>query len=196
MYNRLYTHVTSNNLLYEKQFGFQNNCSTEFAILQLTKEIYNSFNNKEFTIGVFVDLRKAFDTVNHDILVKKLEYIGLANTNLKWFKDYLDNRKQSVSFGNNRKSSLQNINCGVPQGSIIGPLLFLIYVNDLCNVSQSIQPIMFADDTNLFFSAKDIKSLFRFTNEELKKFQTWFNANKLSLNISKTKYSFFHQARI
>ena len=130
--------------------------------------------------------------MNHDILVKKLEYICLASTNLKWFKDYLNNRKQFVSFGNNKKSSLQNVNFGVPQGSILGPLLFLIYVNDMCNVSKSIQPIMFADDTNLFFSAKDNKSLFRFMNEELKRFQTWFNANKLSLNVSKTKYSFFH----
>ena len=192
MFNRVYTHVASNNLLYEKQFGFQNNNSTEYAIVQLAKEIHESFDQNEFTLGVFVDLSKAFDTVNHDILLTKLEYFGLKNKYLNWFKSYLSNRQQFVSYGDKNKSNNENINCGVPQGSILGPLLFILYVNDLCNASNVLNPIMFADDTNLFVSAKDIKQLFQTMTKELITIQNWFNANKLSLNVSKTKYSFFH----
>ena len=192
MFNRVYTHVASNNLLYEKQFGFQNNNSTEYAIVQLAKEIHESFDQNEFTLGVFVDLSKAFDTVNHDILLTKLEYFGLKNNYLNWFKSYLSNRQQFVSYGDKNKSNNENINCGVPQGSILGPLLFILYVNDLCNASNVLNPIMFADDTNLFVSAKDIKQLFQTMTKELITIQNWFNANKLSLNVSKTKYSFFH----
>ena len=192
MYNRVYKHVSSQNLLYNKQFGFQNKCSTEHAILQLTKELHESFEKKEFTLGVFVDLSKAFDTVNHDILLVKLEYFGLKNSYLNWFKSYLSNRQQFVSYGNKKQSNTENINCGVPQGSILGPLLFLLYVNDLCRASNVLQPIMFADDTNLFLSSKNIKYIFQTMNKELVIIQEWFNANKLSLNASKTKYSFFH----
>ena len=192
MYNRVYKHITKNNLLYEKQLGFQNNCSTEYAILQLTKEIHESFDKKEFTLGVFIDLSKAFDTVNHDILLTKLQYFGLNNKYIKWFTSYLNNRKQFVCYGDRNNSSREIINCGVPQGSILGPLLFLLYVNDLCNASEIVKPIMFADDTNIFLSAKNIKQLFQMMNAELKKIQNWFNANKLSLNASKTKSSFFH----
>ena len=191
MYNRVYTHITANNLLYNKQFGFQNKCSTEYAILQLTKEIHESFDKKEFTLGVFIDLSKAFDTVNHEILLTKLQYFGLENIYLKWFTSYLNNRKQLISYGERKYSNRNIINCGVPQGSILGPLLFLLYVNDLCNASNALKPIMFADDTNLFISANNIKELFRIMNKELKSIQNWFNANKLSLNAGKTKYSFF-----
>ena len=192
MYNRVYAHVTSNSLLYMKQFGFQSQNSTEYAILQLAKEIYESFGKQEYTLGVFVDLSKAFDTVNHNILLMKLEYFGLKNEHINWFKSYLSNRQQFVSYDNNKQSSNKNINCGVPQGSILGPLLFLLYVNDSCNASNILKPIMFADDTNLFFSAKNIKHLFQTMKKELIIIQDWFNANKLSLNVTKTKYSFFH----
>ena len=122
----------------------------------------------------------------------KLEYFGLKNEYINWFKSYLSNRQQFVSYDNNKQSSNKNINCGVPRGSILGPLLFLLYVNDLCNASNILKPIMFADDTNLFFSAKNIKHLFQTMNKELIIIQDWFNANKLSLNVTKTKYSFFH----
>ena len=192
MYNRVYKHVTQTNLLYDKQFGFQKQCSTEHAILQLSKEILSSFNKTEFTLGVFVDLSKAFDTVNHDILLAKLRHLGIDGTYLKWFKSYLCDRKQYVTYGQNKQSSVLTVNCGVPQGSILGPLLFLLYVNDLCKASRVLEPIMFADDTNLFFSHSNIKELFNVMNHELNNIQLWFNANKLSLNVAKTKYSFFH----
>ena len=192
IYNKIYNHVTKNNLLYDKQFGFQKHCSTEYAILQLTREILDSFQENKFTLGVFVDLSKAFDTVNHEILLTKLSFFGIEGTYLKLFKSYLHNRKQFVTYGNNKQSNLLSISCGVPQGSILGPLLFLLYVNDLRNATNILQTIMFADDTNLFCSHKNIKELFKIMNHELIKIQQWFNANKLSLNIKKTKYSFFH----
>ena len=109
MYNRVYEHLTTNNLLYEKQFGFQKKCSTECAIIQLTKEIHESFNKNEFILGVFIDLSKAFDTVNHDILLTKLPYNGLENRYLKWFTSYLSNRKQFVLYGDKKSSSLERI---------------------------------------------------------------------------------------
>ena len=185
IYNRIYSHVSENNLLYEKQFGFQKNNSTEYAILK------ESFHDREFTVGVFIDLSKAFDTVDHNILLTKLTYFGLSKNYIKLIKNYLSNRKQFISY-NCKTTALKDISCGVPQGSILGPLLFLLYANDLKNASASLNAIMFADDTNLFVSHKDINTLFQIVNAELKNLETWFNGNKLSLNLTKTKYAFFH----
>ena len=142
---------------------------------------------------MFVDLSKAFDTVDHQILLKKLEYYGIAGNNLRWFENYLKDRQQFISFENNSTKKV-TITCGVPQGSILGPLLFLLYVNDLHHASKVLNPIMFADDTNLFFSHSDINILFEKMNKELTNISNWFNANKLSLNVKKTKYSFFHKS--
>ena len=193
MHNRLYLFLLDNNILYDKQFGFQKDNSTEHAILQLTNQILQSFEQNKFTIGVFIDLSKAFDTVDHKILLKKLSFYGVKNNNLKWFMSYLSNRKQYIStdMGN---TEMEHIFCGVPQGSILGPLLFLIFVNDLSNATL-LDPIMFADDTNLFYSNKDIKSLYEFVNRELININTWFQTNKLSLNVDKTKYVLFHKSR-
>ena len=156
-------------------------------------ELCKSFNNNKFSLGVFIDLSKAFDTVDHEILFTKLKHYGIKGNNLKWFKSYLSNRKQFISYAQNKNSEIMQIKCGVPQGSILGPLLFLIYVNDLHLSSNLLQPIMFADDTNLFYSHKDRKTLFKTVNEELVKINNWFRANKLSLNADKTKYTFFHK---
>ena len=190
MYNRLYKYLTTEKILYPKQFGFQRGHSAEHGIVKLANQVYESFERNKYILGVFIDLSTAFDTVNHSVLIKKLQMYGVRGVNLAWFRSYLANRKQYISLGHDRKTDTQNIICGVPQGSILGPLLFLLYVNDLPNFSV-LEPIMFADDTNLFFEKTDLRILISMVNNKLKKIYEWFNANKLSLNAEKTKYSLF-----
>ena len=156
MYNRLYQYLTENKILYPKQFGFQTGHSTEHAIVQLVDQILESFEYNKYTLGVFIDLSKAFDTVDHSILLKKLELYGVTNRNHSWFKNYLSNRKQFIQINDEENTELETITCGVPQGSILGPLLFLLYVNDLKNASNLLDTIMYADDTNLFLTHKDL----------------------------------------
>ena len=193
MYRRLYSYLQENKILYSKQFGFQTGHSTDHAIIQLVEQIYENFEENKYTLGVFIDLAKAFDTVDHKILLRKMEIYGIGGTTLKWFENYLTNRKQYIQISNIKKTDLKDVVCGVPQGSILGPLLFLIYVNDLQYASNLLDPIMFADDTNLFYTEENIKTLFDIVNIELQKISQWFISNKLSLNITKPKYSFFHK---
>ena len=114
---------------------------------------------------------------------------------MKWLKSYLSERKQCTSYSDVGKTSMCSIICSIPQGSILGPLLFLIYVNDLHNASSVLKPVMFADDTNLFLSNKDINKLFNDRSVELQKFSIWFKANNLSLNLAKTKWTLFHSQK-
>ena len=134
-------------------------------------------------------MSKVFDEVDHFILLKKLKLYGITAKNLAWFESYLSNKKQYIQIGENNKTDLKYFTCGVPQGSIFGPLLFLVYVNDLSKASHLLDPIMFADNTNLSFNHKDIKHLFTVVNNELVNIKDWFTANKLSLNVEKTKYT-------
>jgi len=181
-----------NNILYAKQYGFQKGHSTEHAIMQLVDQINNSFEHDQYTLGVFIDLSKAFDTVDHEILIAKLENYGIKGNNLNWFKSYLKNRKQFIRV-ENISTDFQEIVCGVPQGSILGPLLFLIYINDLKDASNILNSIMLADDTNLFYSHRNIENLFSTMNIELENINEWFKANKLSLNVKKTKFILFYK---
>jgi hypothetical protein len=192
IYNKLYQYITNNNILNTKQFGFQKQHATEHAIVDLVNSINYSFVNKEFVLGIFIDLSKAFDTVDHAILLKKLEKYGVKNVALLWFKIFLLNRQQCVNTDENICSKLLKIKCGVPQGSILAPLLFLIYINDLPKVLNKLDVIMFADDTNLFYSSQSIEELFETTNIELEKLNIWLKSNKLSLNTEKTNYILFH----
>ena len=185
-----------NSILFNKKFGFRAGHSTKHTLLELIDQIYDSFNDKNYFVGIFIDLSKAFDTVDYSILLKILEHYGIKVRSLSWFQSYLSNRKKYVEYKHGNKTGnteLSNIIRGVPQGSIIGPLLFIIYVNGLCQTSEFLKHIMFADNTNLFCESKTVKILFLKVNIELKKNSEWFQANKLSLNKDKTRFTLFHK---
>ena len=153
MYKRLYKYLTTEKLLYSKQFGFQTAPSTEHAIIKLLDQIYKSLEKDHYTLDVFIDLLKVLDTVDHTILIRKLEMYGIKGINLAWFRNYLTNIIQYISITHDLETDTKNICCGVPQGSILGSLLFLMHVNDLHN-SKVLDQIMFADGTNLFMSIR------------------------------------------
>ena len=194
VYKRLYNFLEKNDILTHNQFGFRQGHSTELAIIQLCNRIIESFVNKKHTIGVFMDLSKAFDTIDHSILLYKLKFYGVRGTALHWFEDYLSNRKQFVFF-QSKNSHISNINCGVPQGSILGPLLFLIYVNDIIHSSPVLSFTLFADDTNVLCTDTNPNTLEATLNNELINISQWFKCNKLSLNIEKTNFIHFRISR-
>lgn len=190
VFNRLLNFLNQNNILCSSQFGFRPKHSTSHAIINLIDQISEAIDKKEYTVGIFIDLSKAFDTVNHSILLAKLKYYGIKGPPLSWLSSYLHNRKQYTVI-NDVSSTLSNVTCGVPQGSILGPLLFLIYVNDLPNINSILNTIMFADDTNFFYSHSNFEELIKTINTELNKSSNWLKANRLSLNIDKTHFMIF-----
>uniref|UniRef100_A0A8C5NFT0 Reverse transcriptase domain-containing protein n=1 Tax=Gouania willdenowi TaxID=441366 RepID=A0A8C5NFT0_GOUWI len=185
--NRLDKFIEDNNILHEGQYGFRKGRSTAMAIIDITENIREALEKKLFVFGIFLDLKKAFDTINHDILEEKLQNYGIKRNALKWIKSYMTNRRQYVDF-EEHTSKCQTIQCGVPQGSILGPKLFILYINDIFKVTNCLKLTLFADDTTILCSGKDINTLIESTNEELLKIQTWLDVNKLALNVSKTKF--------
>ena len=194
MYNRIYKFLDKNNIIYSLQFGFQQHYSTSYALLNLTEAIMKALDDGNFACGIFVDLQKAFDTVDHSILLSKLYHYGIRGLANKWFESYLANRKQFVSI-NGFESSTSSITCGVPQGSVLGPLLFLIYINDLHVAIKHCKVHHFADDTNLLIINKSLKRLNKLLNIDLKNLTNWLNANKISLHVSKTELIIFKPNR-
>ena len=194
MYQRLYKFLDIYELLFNMQFGFRSCHSTDHALVSLTESIKSSLDNNRVGCGIFIDLQKAFDIVNYDILLKKLEHYGIRGTALSWFKSYLSDRKQFVSV-NGISSLTSGITCGVLQGSVLGPLLFLIYINDLPNSSKILTFFLFADDTNIYFESDDLKRLTKKIKKELNKVKSWLDCNKLALNIDKTNFVLFHSPR-
>jgi hypothetical protein len=164
--------------------------STEYAVNKLLNYIVETLENKEYGVCILLDFAKAFDTVNHEILIKKLEYYGIRGVALQWLTNYLTNRMQCTEIGDTQ-SELELIKCGVPQGSVLGPLLFLLYINDIVLSSKLFKFTLFADDTSLYYSCKNIQNLERTLNHELSNISDWLAANRLSLNVAKSQLLYF-----
>ena len=191
MFTRVYEFLEKHKCIYKLQFGFRSKHSTNHALINITETIRSALDSKKVAAGIFVDLQKAFDTVNHEILVQKLNHYGVRGTVNKWFLSYLSNRSQSVSILGFNSDTL-TIKHGVPQGSVLGPLLFLIYINDLNNAIRYSKVYHFADDTNLLNISNDPRKLQKQLNIDLKLLYKWLLANKISLNCAKTESIIFH----
>lgn len=192
VHSRVYKFLEDSQCIYSLQFGFRKKHSTNHALIDITETIRRALDDKKFACGVFVDLQKAFDTVNHDILIDKLDHYGIRGAANNWFSSYLTNRSQFVSILG-FDSSTKPIPHGVPQGSVLGPLLFLIYINDLHFAIKNSKVYHFADDTNLLNIGDSPKSMQKLVNADLKILNHWLLANKISLNCDKTEIIFFHK---
>ena len=194
MYNRLEEFLKSSEVFYKYQFGFRKHYSTNHALISIVEKIRDALDKNMYTCGVFIDLEKAFDTVNHQILLSKLYHYGIRGIANKWLSSYLSGRSQSVKL-NGITSSKMNVSCGVPQGSILGPLLFLVYVNDMNLAFKSSVIHHFADDTNLLYSDKSLKKIKTSVEKDLANLYDWLCANRLSLNPGKTEFIIFRPSR-
>ena len=189
VYSQLLQHIDENKILTEKQYGFRQNFSTVHLMIDLFDKLYKSKSNMNTPGVIFLDIKKAFDTVDHNILLEKLHYYGIKGLTLEWFKSYLKNRNQ-ITCINNEFSRKGEVNCGVPQGSILGPLLFSLYINDMPIACTESDPYLFADDGALLFENIDRNNLSNVTNE-LKNILMWMDANKLCVHLGKTNFVVF-----
>ena len=190
VYNRILKYLDNHDIPFKDQYGFRKGHSTSFAMLHLFEKISSAIDRREHTVSIFLDLSKAFDTVNFDILFDKLEHYDVCGIALNWIKDCFSRKSQFGQF-NEHCSNCYSIKCGVSQGSILRPLLFLLYINDLSNVSNILDIILFADDTNIFFSYRDQNYLVETINSEMNMLTEWFKCNKLSLNAKESSVMIF-----
>ena len=186
--------------MFDHQYGFRPKHSTEYAALELIDRIITQLDKDEIPINIYLDISKAFDTIDHIILIDTLKYYGVHGTNLNLFSSYLDNRKQYTEIDNINSNMLQ-ITTGVPQGSILGPLLFIIYINDFAQASKMFNFLIYADDTtlsstlNVFSDNTHDQNFESLINEELVKINDWLKINKLSLNVVKSKFMIFQKKK-
>ena len=195
MYTRINHFVVSNSILNSSQFGFLKGYSTSDAILNLTEFIYNSLDSGEIAINIFIDFKKAFDTLNHEILFQKLHKYGIRGSSLDLIRDYFSRRTQCVRVGS-ICSSISDIKLGVPQGSVLGPLFFLLYINDISNISNSIFTTLFADDTTISFKFQSALDIENSVNFNLLLLHRWTVCNRLTVNITKTFFNIITNRRL
>jgi hypothetical protein len=191
---RLRNFLCQNNVFYEYQFGFRTGHSTTQALLEITNSIRAFLDEGENVLGLYLDLKKAFDTVNHAILKQKMYNYGLRGKCYDLLSSYLSDRTQ-LMFVNGVYSTSMQVNTGVPQGSVLGPLLFLIYVNDIKNVVPDVSIRLFADDTNVFVHSRECARLIDDAKCTILQLKTWFDTNKLTLHLGKTNYTIFHSKK-
>jgi len=187
---RIVGFFTKHKLFYEGQYGFRQGRSTTDAILDLTGSILESFNKSQYTLGLFLDMSKAFDSINHNTLFRKLEYYGIRGTVLSWVKSYLLKRKIKVKFKSELSENYEMM-YGTPQGSVLGPIMYIILANDLNKSLKFCRAVSFADDTTIFASGNNLKFLYKKVNADLMNLSKWFDSNSLTLNVEKSKYILF-----
>lgn len=190
VFNQVYRYLNENSLISKFQSGFRPKYGTVAALIEMCDQWLTDMDNGKLNGVVFIDLCKAFDSINHEILLTKLkDQFGIINTELKWFESYLTNRKQ-VCFVNGQTSSQNKIMCGIPQGSILGPLLFLLYINDLTDYLEKTTPHLYADDTEISSSSDNFDDLIEDLNFDLDNIRIWLAKNKLKHHPTKSKVMF------
>jgi len=186
IHSRLMNFINDHKILKNHQFGFRKNHNTSHGITHLNEQIIKNLEKKKTCALLFIDLKSAFDTIDHTILTKKLDHYGIRGNFLSLLISYLTGRKQYIKSGE-IESSLLSVICGVPQGSVLGPLLFILYINDMTN-SSNLETSLYADDAAMLLADTNLKHLQRKINNELSTLNEWFISNKLTLNLTKTNY--------
>ena len=190
VHNRVYSHCENNNILDNRQGGFRPMHSTCITTAQFLDDIYKAMNDNKVVIATYIDAMKAFDTVDHTILLKMAEIYGIKGRVLKWLKNYLSERYQ-CTIANNIISDKKLITCGVPQGSVCGPILFLIYINDIASVLAHCKVSLYADDTVIYIAHNDVPEAMELVQNDLDNLSEWCTRNKLTINSKKTKYCIY-----